>query len=138
LNVQGDSAFDAGSAVLKPGGRSEIDKLLKTAREGTKRDPRPLTINAVVISGHGDRLESDPDALSQARAQAVKGYLVSQGVSEDVIFWEGQGANSPVPVTKFCDDKMPREELGACLQPNRRVVLEIGGSKPPKPAKDSS
>jgi OOP family OmpA-OmpF porin len=138
LNVQGDSAFDAGSAVLKPGGRSEIDKLLKTAREGTKRDPRPLTINAVVISGHGDRLESDPDALSQARAQAVKGYLVSQGVSEDVIFWEGQGAKSPVPVTKFCDDKMPQEELAACLQPNRRVVLEIGGSKPPKPAKDSS
>lgn len=138
LNVQGDTAFDPGAAILKPGARSEIDKLLKTAREGTKRDPRPLTINAVVLSGHGDRLEANPDALSMARARAVKGYLVSQGVSEDVIFWEGQGAKSPVPVTEFCDDKMPQEELAACLQPNRRVVLEIGGMKPPKPAKDSS
>ena len=77
---------------------------------------------------------SDPAALSEARAKAVQAYLVSQGVSEKVIFWEGQGANSPVPVTKFCDDKMPQQELAACRQPNRRVVLEIGGTKPPKPA----
>ena len=138
LNVQGESAFDEDAAILKPGARSEIDKLLETAREGTKRDPRPLTINAVILSGHGDRLEENPDALATARARAVKGYLVSQGVSEDVIFWEGRGASSPVPVTKFCDEKLPQEELSACLQPNRRVVLEIGGSKPPKPPKDSS
>lgn len=138
LNVQGDSAFDPGAAVLKEGGRSEIDKLLKTAREGTKRDPRPLSINAVVISGHGDRLESGAEELSLARAQAVKDYLVSQGISDKVIFWEGRGAKSPVAVTRFCDDKLPQQELAACLQPNRRVVLEISGSKPPKPAKGSS
>src|SRR5690606_4471378 len=77
LHVQGDAAFDPGAAILKPGGRSEIDKLLTTAREGTKRDPRPLTIGSVIISGHADKLESE--AVSEARARAVWGYLLSQG-----------------------------------------------------------
>lgn len=43
-----------------------------------------------------------------------------------------------MPVTQFCDDKLTQEELAACLQPNRRVVLEISGVKPPKPAEGSS
>ena len=109
--------------------------MLKTAKDGSKRDPRPLTITSVVISGHTDKLEADPDKLSLARALAVKDYLLSKGVSEKVIFWEGKGAKSPVPVTKFCDEEMAKDQLVACLQPNRRVVVEVGGTKPPKPKK---
>lgn len=135
IYVQGDSAFDAGAAELKADGKAQIDKMLKTVNEGTKRDPRPLTITSVILSGHTDSIEGKADELSVARAVAVKDYLVSKGVNEKVIFWEGKGAKSPVPVTKFCDDEMPKQELSACLQPNRRVVLEIGGTKPGKPKK---
>src|SRR5690606_20239336 len=78
--VQGDSAFDAGASELKADGKAEIDKMLKTTREGTKRDPRPFTITSVVISGHGDKLEPKTDELALARAVAVKDYLVSNGV----------------------------------------------------------
>lgn len=135
LYVQGDSAFDVGSSELKAEGRAQIDKMLKTGREGTKRDPRPFTIGSVILTGHADRLEPNPDALALKRAEAVKAYLVSKGVDEKLIFWEGKGAKSPMGVTKFCDDKGAKAELAACLQPNRRVAIEIGGSKPPKPKK---
>lgn len=135
LYVQGDSAFDAGSAKLKEDGRAQIDKTLKKTKDGTKRDPRPMTITSVIISGHAGRLESNPDELSLKRAVAVKDYLVSKGVNEKLIFWEAKGAKSPVAVTKFCDDKMDKKALAECLQPNRRVVLELGGTKPPKPKK---
>lgn len=135
LYVQGDSAFDVGSSELKPDGRAAIDKMLKTTREGTKRDPRPFTISSVILTGHADRLEPKADALALKRAQAVKDYLVSKGVDEKFIFWEGKGAKSPMGVTKFCDDKGAKAELAACLQPNRRVAIEMGGTKPPKPKK---
>lgn len=135
IYVQGDPAFDPGASELKADGKAQIDKMLKTAREGTKRDPRPFTISSVVLAGHSDSIEDKTDKLSVARAVAVKNYLVSQGVDEKLIFWEGKGAKSPVPVTKFCDDKMPQQELVTCLQPNRRVVVEMGGTKPGKPKK---
>ena len=61
--VQGDSAFDPGASELKAEGKSQLDKMLKTAKDGSKRDPRPLTITSVVISGHTDKLEADMPAM---------------------------------------------------------------------------
>jgi OOP family OmpA-OmpF porin len=77
--------------------------------------------------------------LSERRAVVVKDYLVSTGVDQKVIFWEGKGPKQPIPVTKFCDNKMKRKQLIECLAPNRRVTVEIVGTavnlKPkPKPA----
>jgi len=104
--AQGDSAWDSGKAVLKDGGKAELDKVLKTAKEGTKKDPRPTTISSVIITGHTDRLEAADgnESLAEDRAKAVKDYLVSNGVDSKLIFWEGKGARDPVPVTKFCAD----------------------------------
>ena len=96
--VQGNSAFDSGNAVLKPEGQKELEQLVATLKK------RAVQVNAVIISGHTDRLEagSGNKGLSETRARAVKDYLVSQGVNEKLIFWEGKDAREPVPVTKFC------------------------------------
>ena len=96
--VQGNSAFDRSGAALKEGGQAELNDLLGILKK------RAVQVNAVIISGHTDRLEADSGSksLSEDRAKAVKDYLVSRGIDEKVIFWEGKEASAPVPVTKFC------------------------------------
>ena len=96
--VQGDSAFDRGSAVLKDGGKAEIDNLVALLQK------RGVQVGAIIVSGHTDRLEaqSGNKALSEERAKAVKDYLASKGLDQKLMFWEGKEAREPVPVTKFC------------------------------------
>ena len=103
--VQGNSAFDFKSAVIKDGGKAELDTLAKSVASGVGKDTRPLAVGSVIISGHSDRLEAreGDNALSESRAKAVMEYLVSKGINPKVIFWEGVGSRQPVPVTKFCE-----------------------------------
>ncbi len=98
LYVQGNSAFDPEGSALKPDGQKELEKFLATLQK------RAVHVNAVILSGHTDRLEAKNGSkgLSEQRARSVKDYLVSKGLSEKAIFWEGKEAREPVPVTKFC------------------------------------
>jgi OOP family OmpA-OmpF porin len=99
IYVQGNDAFDRSSATLKPGGQKELDSLLALIKK------RAVQVNAVIVAGHTDRLEAKSAAksLSEDRAKAVKDYLVSRGINEKLIFWEGKEATQPVAVTKFCN-----------------------------------
>jgi OOP family OmpA-OmpF porin len=98
-----------------------------------------VTFGAVIVTGHTDRIGSlrYNMKLSERRAVVVKDYLVANGVDSKLIFWEGKGPKQPIPVTKFCDNKMKRKQLIECLAPNRRVTVEVVGRAPaiekPKP-----
>ena len=72
--AQGDLAFAPNSAVLKPGGMADMDKMVKTINQGTRRDKRPINVGAIVISGYSDRLEVEDGHmdLDVKRAEAVK------------------------------------------------------------------
>ena len=96
--VQGNGAFDAGSAVLKDGGKKDIDKFVQTLEK------KHIKVNAVILSGHTDRLEAANGSkeLDEARAKAVRDYLDSKGVGNKAIFWEGKDDKQPMAVTKFC------------------------------------
>jgi OOP family OmpA-OmpF porin len=97
---------------------------------------KPLTtIGAVIITGHTDRIGSAKynKKLSEKRALYAKDYVVGKGIDQKLIFWEGKGEKQPIPVTKFCENKMKRKQLIECLAPNRRVTVEVVGTKP-KPA----
>jgi OOP family OmpA-OmpF porin len=96
--VQGNSAFDPGSAVLKEGGKTELDELAALLKK------RAVQVGAIIISGHTDRLEAAAGnkTLAEERAKAVKDYLASKGLDEKLMFWEGKDAREPVAVTKFC------------------------------------
>lgn len=76
----------------------------------------------ITISGYTDRLGSEAYnmKLSQRRADAVKSYLVSKGVSASKLTTVARGESNPI-VT--CNNKN-RAALIKCLEPNRRVEVE--------------
>jgi OmpA-OmpF porin, OOP family len=93
-----------------------------------KLDEIANTLNAnpqignIVVSGHTDLLGSDQynQRLSQRRADAVKAYLVKQGVPSNRINAIGKGETQPLVQ---CTQKA-RPALIKCLEPNRRVEVE--------------
>ncbi len=122
ITIAAKSLFDFGKAVLKPGAKETLDK------EVVAKLPSFKQITAVIISGHADRLGSATynQKLSERRAEAVKAYLISKGVDANLIETYGYGKTQAVPGVK-CADKLPRKQLIACLEPNRRVVVEVKG-----------
>lgn len=85
------------------------------------------SIQTLTVQGHTDRLGSDAynDPLSQNRAATVRAYFESLGVKVDKIEAVGRGKREPVTTT--CSNSLPRAELIQCLQPDRRVAIEITG-----------
>lgn len=103
--AQGDSAWDQNSAMLKAGGKAELDKTVNVIQNGIKKDPRPVNVGSVIITGYSDRLEADSNAdLDEQRAKAVQTYLAEKGLDPKLMFWEGKDAREPMAVTKFCAD----------------------------------
>ena len=115
-------------AEMTPANKAEMAKFLASLRKATKVRG-PVTIGAVVVTGHTDRIGSLKynQKLSERRAVVVKDALVASGVDQKLIFWEGKAFKQPIPVTKFCDNKMKRKQLIECLSPNRRVTVEVVG-----------
>ena len=60
--------------------------------------------------------------LSTQRAITVGNYLVNQGVNPSTISANGAGETQPV---QQCSTALPRQQEIDCLQPNRRVTLDI-------------
>lgn len=122
VSLDADALFDFDKAVLRPEGRAALDSFISNIKDVT-----PSTISAV---GHTDRLGSDSynQTLSEERAAAVKAYLVSRGIDANSVQTEGKGEMQPV--TNAADCKGGKSaNLIACLQPDRRVEVEVSGSR---------
>lgn len=123
---------------LTAANKEELDKFIASFQKPTKARGA-VAVGAMIITGHTDRIGSDNynKKLSEKRALYAKDYVVSKGIDPKVIFWEGKGKKQPIPVTKFCENKMKRAQLIECLAPNRRVTVEVVGravNLKPKPA----
>jgi OOP family OmpA-OmpF porin len=126
IELQG-MPFD--KAEMTPDNVKELDEFMA--------DLKPVTLGAIIVTGHTDRIGSlrYNQRLSERRAVVVKDYIASKGVDPKLIFWEGKAFKQPIPVTKFCSNKMKRKQLIECLAPNRRVTVEAVGVMPQPPAK---
>lgn len=104
---------------LNPKGRENLDRLSLDLNAFKN-------LNLIKISGYTDRLGTANYnvKLSQDRADAIKQYLISKGVSAEIISAIGYGSENPV---KECENNISRTELISCLAPNRRVVIEVDG-----------
>lgn len=119
-----DSLFDFNKATVKPEGKQALDTLVA--------DLRDVDFNAIIVTGHTDRMGSHAYnmKLSTRRAEAVKAYLVkSAGIPADKI--SASGVNGADPITKpdECKGTKKTNALIACLQPDRRVEVQVTGRK---------
>ena len=121
LSVDALFAFSRSSAAdLLPQGRRELDALAAKLREARQ-------VDRLRIIGHTDRLGSPPfnERLSLARAMTVRDHLVHAGVAARDMQVQGRGEAEP----KVQCEQKGREELIACLAPNRRVEIEVYGAQ---------
>jgi outer membrane protein OmpA-like peptidoglycan-associated protein len=81
-------------------------------------------VQRIDVTSHTDRLDTETriQAMSQARAAAIRDALVRQGFDGSSIHAVGMGAEKPV---KDCAGSRPSAALLRCLRPNRRIEVEI-------------
>lgn len=112
VTVPGDVLFDAGRADIKQAVRPALDQVAATLKN--QYAGRPIQVH-----GHTD---SDPikvskwksnQELSEARAAAVKNYLVRQGIDAGQVTTVGHGADQPRSQSKAS---------------NRRVEIKVNTS----------
>lgn len=122
INLGADALFEfdkwqPGSMLLE--GKAELDELAVKLRQY-----QDLGETRIVITGHTDRKGDDMYNmnLSQLRAQTVRSYLVQRGINPSSMIAVGAGKSKPV---KECPTNLPRQQEIDCLQPNRRVSLDI-------------
>lgn len=119
-----DSLFDFARAEIKPEGKQTLDKFAA--------DLKGARIDSIKVTGHTDRL--GPEAynlkLSARRADAVKSYLVeSDSIAAEKITATGVDGADPVTKPGDCKGAKPTRKLIACLQPDRRVEVEVIGTR---------
>jgi len=105
----GDTLFATGKAELKSGATANLDRITAFMNEYPKR--------TAAIEGFTDSMGSDDmnQALSQRRADAVRNYLVGQGVGSNRLSSSGRGENAPIADNGSAEGR----------QQNRRVEVVI-------------
>jgi outer membrane protein OmpA-like peptidoglycan-associated protein len=107
----GDVLFDTGKFNLRPEAREKLAKLsgIVLAHSGLDLE----------VEGHTDSTGSDDlnQTLSQQRGDAVRGYLVEQGLSDGKVTAQGFGKTMPIA----------DNETAAGRQKNRRVEIIVSG-----------
>jgi OOP family OmpA-OmpF porin len=122
VKLNADTLFDFDKAVLRPAGRDALDAFYNKTK-----DINPEVITAV---GHADRFGSDKynQNLSERRAAAVKAYLMDKGIEANRVYTEGKGETQPVTKADECKGAKSAKVI-ACLQPDRRVEVEVIGTR---------
>lgn len=120
MSFSADSLFAFDAATLRPEGRSALDRFM--AEVGSTQ------FDVITIEGHTDRLGAAAynQKLSLRRADSVKAYFISRGrFAPDKFSVTGKGETEPVTRPEDCKGTAPTPALIACLQPDRRVVVEV-------------
>jgi outer membrane protein OmpA-like peptidoglycan-associated protein len=91
MTLDGSVLFVTGKSELLPIAREKLDAVAKAIKDLDSGE-------SVLIEGHTDSQGADSAnlALSQARADAVREYLISRGVPQDKVRSIGRGEQQPV------------------------------------------
>ncbi|MFH2210196.1 MAG: OmpA family protein [Pseudomonadota bacterium] len=128
ITLQAETLFDFDKSVVRADGKQKLnDEVVGKMKQYPQ-------VEVVLVTGHADRIGKDAynQKLSERRAAAVKDYLVSQGIDAGRIETAAKGEAEPVVA---CSDIKGKEsgknkKLVECLQPNRRVMVEVKVQKP--------
>jgi OOP family OmpA-OmpF porin len=122
VSFEAEPLFSFDKSVIRSDQRGKLDEFVASLK-GTKYD-------SIDVIGHADRIGSEKYNLnlSQRRANAVKTYLVRQGVPAGKINAEGRGESEPV--TGDACNGTRGKALIACLEPDRRADVSVTATKP--------
>ena len=124
FTLTSDVLFDFGKSTLKPAGVTALSQLYNQIQTLEMNDKN------IVVYGYTDRIGSDGAnmKLSQNRAKSVSDFLVGKGLSATHITAVGRGKADPVSPAS-CNEIKNKQKLIVCLAPDRRVSVEVKGSK---------
>lgn len=122
ITVAADALFDFNKAVLRPEGKAKLDEVAAKSAA--------IKLETIIAVGHTDRIGGAAynQKLSEKRAAAVKEYLVAKGIEANRVYTEGKGKAQPV-TGDTCKGNAKTKALIDCLQPDRRVDIEVIGTK---------
>jgi OOP family OmpA-OmpF porin len=124
VSFSADSLFDFNKSTIKPEGKQALDKFAA--------DLRTASFDVITVTGHTDRIGGHEYnmKLSTRRAEAVKAYLVqTSGIPADKIAAKGTDGSDPVTKPGECKGNKKTKALVACLQPDRRVEVEVAATQ---------
>ena len=124
VSFSADSLFDFGKDAVRPAGKVALNEFAA--------ELRGAQFEFITVIGHTDRIGSHAYnlALSVRRAESVKYYLVeSAGISGGKVFARGVDGEDPVTKAEDCPGRERTPKLIACLQPDRRVDVEVAASR---------
>jgi OOP family OmpA-OmpF porin len=126
VSLSSDVLFEFDKAELRPQGQQKLDELAANLKDAR--------VDRIEIVGYADRIGSEKynEQLSQRRAEAVQAYLAQKVAEPQRIQAEGRGEAQPVTAgqcEKMGPERKSNRKLVDCLQPDRRVDVEVLGQR---------
>jgi OOP family OmpA-OmpF porin len=125
VSFNADVLFGFDNANMRLGGKEALNKFTQELK-GVEYDH-------ITVEGHTDRIGQTAynEKLSLQRAESVKNYLVNtSGLSATKITTVGKGSSAPATAEGKCKGIKTSAAVIACLQPDRRVDIDVTGSRP--------
>ena len=111
ITLSSDKLVDSGQWAITPSGQYSLRELAAGLRDQDGR--------TIFIQGYTDSMGSSAvnDAVSLRRAEAVRDYLVTQGVSAEKLRAEGLGAKRPVAQNGTADGRAQNRRIEIVIAP---------------------
>jgi outer membrane protein OmpA-like peptidoglycan-associated protein len=112
ITLQGEVLFKTGKWDLKPGAVAKLDQIA----EALKGKEQPI-----VVYGFTDSVGTRENnmTLSQNRAQAVRDYIASKGIPQDLITAQGKGQDEPVADNSSIEGRAQNRRVEIVVQPRK-------------------
>jgi outer membrane protein OmpA-like peptidoglycan-associated protein len=125
ITLSGGVIFQSGKSTLNPNARAKLDEVARALAHQDKD-------SKILIEGHTDSVGTDEknQQLSEARANEVKKYLATRGISEDRLTTAGFGESQPIADNKSPEGRANNRRVEIIVQPPQKSPGGSQGNQP--------